>query len=92
MFSGSTDDKEVKQAKMFDQLGESLEFAGICVAHLARDPKVLAKTLEKNTVLEERLYLLSTLPAHTNKIMILCQNRPCRYASNGQEGNCKTIS
>ena len=44
MFSGSTDDNEAKQAKMFDQLGESLEFAGMCVAHLAKDPKVLAKT------------------------------------------------
>ena len=44
IFSGSKDDFEKKQAKMFDQLGESQEFAGMCIAHLAKDPNVLDKS------------------------------------------------
>ena len=35
---------EKETASMFENLGESIEFAGMAVAHLAQDPKKLDKT------------------------------------------------
>ena len=34
---------EKETASMFENLGESIEFAGMAVAHLAQDPKKLDK-------------------------------------------------
>lgn len=35
---------EIENAKMFENLGESMEFAGMAVSHLAKDPKKMDKS------------------------------------------------
>ena len=38
------DPQKAKAISMFSNLGESIEFAGMAVAHLAKDPNKLSKT------------------------------------------------
>jgi len=40
----SSDPETRKQGEMFEKLGESIEFAGMAVSHLAMDPKRMAKS------------------------------------------------